>query len=61
LNHASVTVDANLDGFYYFLLYLMEVVIVEADFDVDYVVCGEIWRTFEIWQNVKKDRFIKNN
>ncbi|KAA6397914.1 MAG: hypothetical protein EZS28_006556, partial [Streblomastix strix] len=27
----------------------MEVLIVEVDFDVDYVICGESWRTFEIW------------
>ncbi|KAA6363215.1 MAG: hypothetical protein EZS28_041258 [Streblomastix strix] len=71
-NQASVKVAANLGGFYYFLPCLMEVMIAEAatslptsfaqfDFDVDYVVCGETWWTFEIWQNVKKVKFIKNN
>ncbi|KAA6403513.1 MAG: hypothetical protein EZS28_000959 [Streblomastix strix] len=48
LNYVSVIAVANLGGFYYFLLYLMEVVIVEADFDVDYDVYGVILWTFKI-------------
>ncbi|KAA6342743.1 MAG: hypothetical protein EZS28_052363, partial [Streblomastix strix] len=48
LNHASVKVAANLGGFYCFLPCLMEVVIAEANFDVDYVVGGVTWLSFEI-------------
>ncbi|KAA6397374.1 MAG: hypothetical protein EZS28_007095 [Streblomastix strix] len=60
-NYASVKVAANMGGFQYFLPCLMKVMIAEADFDVNHVICGETWRAFEIWQKVKKDQFIKNN
>ncbi|KAA6389695.1 MAG: hypothetical protein EZS28_014778 [Streblomastix strix] len=60
-NHASVKVAVNLGGFYCFLPCLMEIITAEANFDVDYVVCIETWLSFEIWQNVKKVRIIKNN